>query len=100
MAANTFVPVFSKPGNVIGIVLSVMIRIAPRRPAAQKLSVAIEKIIVVRRHIDLGQSRFVRDHKRLSEISEVILSWSSHPKCIAPSIRLDSIQCQNKLGSL
>ena len=46
---------FQKFGDVIGIVLAVMIRIAARRSTAQKLSVKIEKIIVVRRHIDLGQ---------------------------------------------
>jgi hypothetical protein len=48
---------FHQLRHVVRVVLSAMIRIASRRPAAQKLSVQVEQVIVVRGHVDLGQVR-------------------------------------------
>src|ERR1700722_10728567 len=56
-----------------------MIGVAARWAATQKLPIEIEKIIVVRRDIDLGQRRIIRNYKCLAEISKVILIGSSIP---------------------
>src|SRR5690242_19347005 len=71
---------FYQFGHIVGVVLTVTIRVAPRRPAAQKMAIEIQNVIVMRGDVYLRQVGLAADGKRFSEVSKVVQVGGSIPE--------------------